>query len=432
MNSILNLIIRKSSFIVAAILFGFLAIWLGLLFIIDINIMKYLCPAMYPIFADLSTVTYSVDAINKGLNPYFDTSTDPFGRRFNYPSLILLIFNFLNLNGASTIYLGIGILILFLLGISFLLTPKIKSIKVYLFYFLILLSPAMFLLMERCNIDILIFLLILAAISLPYNLKKTNLFLKSIKYSLLLFASAIKLYPIFSIICLIIGTEKYRIGKYILFGTIILFSIYLFKISNEVKLITEATPQSAYASYGKNILFEFLFENKKFAILMSWFVVLTGIIFASFDYLNKLIIENNNEEIDNSIRQKKDFFIAGASIFLGSFILGNNFEYRLVFLLFCLPLLFHYWEIKKNITIVKVILVAMILRVWQYLPFNYFSQKLKNEFLSDSVFTIEQICSWVIFFGIFRIFIEIIFQTKTQQKIKSISGNLKRFLKITS
>jgi hypothetical protein len=393
--------------------------------------MKYLCPAMYPIFADLSTVTYSVDSVNKGLNPYFDTTTDPFGRRFNYPSLILIIFKYLNLNGASTIYVGIVILIFFLLAISFLLTPKIKNIKIYLLYFLILLSPAMFLLMERCNIDILIFILILIGISLPYNLSKTNLIFKSIKYSIIFIASALKLYPIISIVCLIIGTEKYKLGKYFFSVTIILFIIYLVIIFNEVKLIAEATPQSSYVSYGKNILFDFLLGNNKSAILISWLVVLTGIIFASVDYLQKLTIDNN-KNTDNSFLQNREFYIAGASIFMGSFVLGNNFEYRLVFLLLCLPLLFHYLEIRKNSTLVNVILVAILLRVWQYLPFNYFSQKLKNEFLSNSIFITEQICSWVIFLGLFRIFIEIIFENKTEQKFKSISEDLKALFKISS
>src|ERR1700722_18429767 len=50
---------------------------------------RFHIPYLTPPFADTITVTYSLDAIAKGHDPYFYRGVDPFGRGYNYPRIWL-------------------------------------------------------------------------------------------------------------------------------------------------------------------------------------------------------------------------------------------------------------------------------------------------------------------------------------------------------
>jgi hypothetical protein len=172
----------KTRIIIFISLFTFFSVWIGGMLFLNFNVMKYLVPAMYPMFADLVTVTYSVDCINAGSNPFLDTSFDPFHRTYNYPGTLLYIFQFLHLGGSKTFYIALSLIAIYLASISFILTPKNLSFRKTIYLMLFLFSPALLLLIERCNIDIIVFLIILLTIKLSYSIQISEKFNNLIQY----------------------------------------------------------------------------------------------------------------------------------------------------------------------------------------------------------------------------------------------------------
>ncbi len=97
--------------LVIIFIISFLGIWLGIYHFKGYSIIP---GSHYPIFSDLMTLTYSVDSINSGLNPYFDTSLDPLLRTYNYPKIWLDLFKFLNISGQNTFKSGICLIEFFM------------------------------------------------------------------------------------------------------------------------------------------------------------------------------------------------------------------------------------------------------------------------------------------------------------------------------
>ena len=93
----------------------------------------------------------------------------------------------------------------------------------------------------------------------------------------------------------------------------------------------------------------------------------------------------------NKINLDSDFdkdFIIGASIFVGTYIIGSNADYRLIFLLFTIPLILN----LKNRTIQISLLVSI------FLSFNSFY------FLIGDKLSIIFLCHLLLFFLKFIIF----------------------------
>src|SRR5207247_5366711 len=81
-----------------------------------------------------------------------------------------------------------------------------------------------------------------------------------------------------------------------------------------------------------------------------------------------------------------DLFWAGASIFIGTFLLGSNFEYRLVFLMLTVPQLLT-WSARRRpeALLARTILIAMALFFW-----------LKS-------YAVVEVLDWVLFAGLLTV-----------------------------
>ncbi len=418
----------KTRIIIFISLFTFFSVWIcGMLFL-NFNVMKYLVPAMYPMFADLVTVTYSVDCLNAGCNPFLDSSFDPFHRTYNYPGTLLYIFQFLHLGGSKTFYIALSLISVYLASISFILTPKDLSYRKTIYLMLFLFSPALLLLIERCNIDIIIFLIILLTIKLRYSIQISEKFNNLIQYISLCFATIIKLYPAFALFALIISNPKKSKIWIPLSSMIFLFIVLLYVIRDQLILVKSNTPQETFASYGKNVLFQGLFGRAPWInhTTLAIVLIILGLIAARY-YFAK--VNSSIEYIPKVSSFKHQLFITGASIYIASFIISNNFEYRLVFWLLTLPLLFDYTEIKHKRNLTQIAMLCMLIRTWQYLPFNYFDLKKHSIVVGKVTFIVEQVCTWVVLAALFIFLIDLLLSRsefrsvflKNPNKIDSLS-----------
>ncbi len=154
-----------------------------------------------------------------------------------------------------------------------------------------------------------------------------------------------------------------------------------------MKLVLGNTPKLNFLSYGRNVLFQkyYAFHTSNFiSIVVSAFCILTSVIFIKLNYRE---INTHLSLFLQTTSLKLKYFETGILIFCGTFLLGNNWDYRLIFLFLTIPLLFE--KLKS-----KIFLIA-------YFGLFYFdfiaNLKISKQFgLYDYFHSIHQLVSWFI------------------------------------
>ena len=316
-------------------------------------------PVMSSYFEDLLLIT----EYNKlGINP-IDNSTVESLPLLNTPRVWEYFAILFDLNYSSRFSLGIFNICLyytaFIIFCSSINKDILNSVILYLLFF----SPASVLLMERGNFDLLIYFLVVIAI---VSVNKPYIF-----SFVVLIASILKLFPIFTIFAFIKHSKEFCI-KYIII-VLILFGIYVIATFDTIFLIMRDTPQSGSLSFGKDVLWmklEQLYNEKIFESIIHYFrVIIYFYLLCSVIIIYYIVYKiDRNINIDTTYI---DAFRIGGAIYLGSFILINNWDYRLVFLIFTIPQLY-LWN-KSKIKIVKIssiISMSSIIYTMWYLNLN--------------------------------------------------------------
>ncbi len=118
-------------------------------------------------YLDLSLLTYNVDCFDLGQFDLSSLNCDPGGRDFNYPLLLLQAFKVAGLGAETTLAVGFLSFILLVASFGFMHYLFIKddsSIFEKLLLSFSFVSPPVLLLMERANVDILLFALMIFVI----------------------------------------------------------------------------------------------------------------------------------------------------------------------------------------------------------------------------------------------------------------------------
>ncbi|RKZ61204.1 MAG: hypothetical protein DRR16_15725 [Candidatus Parabeggiatoa sp. nov. 3] len=357
-------------------------------------------PSMSPSFADLRDITSALECYRQGFDPLIHNPCDPWNRPMNYPRLWLGLSS-LGLDQSHTFILGILQAILFYACI-FIIIIKRLSVSEGLFYGLILCSPAVMLAVERGNNDLMIFVFLSLSVFL---MQKRRI----LPYFFILMASILKLYPIVSIMSALREDKKRAIIIMLMVGT--LFMIYMIYTWQDVILIGTTVPRSANLSYGSRVLFDGLnpiFQSisglgipEHFRTLFSFMAVLFVLV-ASYLATRLAFIQTHTQ---NKLitTQYIDSFRIGSIIYIGTFIIGNNWDYRLIFLILTLPQLFAWFKIQNPLSQCSVfLLIAILFTMWASFFAVWFSglfsfvfslQKTGNHL----VFLIEEIINWLIF-----------------------------------
>jgi len=259
-------------------------------------------------FGDFKIIQVSSELAAKGINPYLHNLDDI--PQMNYPPIWIEISNLFNLikHPNSLIFVSISIILYTIIYVDII---KITQSYIPILFFF---SGSSLLLIERGNNDLLIIFLV-------YIISKDYKILTTISYC---FSVVLKIYPIV-IFPLIIIKNKFRI--FILVPIL----IYLFYIQDSLSIFLKNTPKSASTSYGTNtmsiILERYLDVEINFIVISILFLILT----ASF---YKFFFENHIRE---SNEKTQNLFIYGSSILCFTFLITSNWDYRLSFLILCVP-----------------------------------------------------------------------------------------------
>lgn len=341
--------------------FVFFLLFFYLIFVVallgyNFNIMKFIgVPVWNPSFADLRVIMSGLDCKRLGYDPLIYNPCDPWKRPMNYPR----IWQFLELFGIKqehTFNLGIILAICFYLSVFKFLEKINKNESII--YSLIIFSPAFLLAIERGNNDLIIFIIL--SLSIIFFIENKFLF-----YSSLLFCSLIKLFPFFGLI----SVFKEQKRHFFSIGCIIslIFGIYIFSHLDELILIFKATPKpiSNYC-YGSMVFIErlaivikniFKIDIRiRYLFTLFWTLTYSFIIIAIIIF-KRIKIEFNPEHISS--------FRIGAGIYIGTFLMGYNWEYRLIFIIFSLPQILGWLKVKNSIRFFSfAALISIILICW--------------------------------------------------------------------
>ncbi len=282
---------------------------------------------MAPYFADLRGVVSWSDQY--AANPAASGShvlLDPWNRPMNYPHPWLYLHD-LGVNGANVMTAGYVLDLLFLAGALYVLGPLDLFGGVVAGSFLT--SYVVMFGMERANVDLLMFALLALALGARGLPPVAATFIST--------AAILKIHPLFALGAML--RPPWRISLLSIVAALTLFAgvvgLYLHEFL--AGLGTAPNLRTGDHSFGVTALGLQLFANARrpdfYSIILAVGVTAFVFVVGMAAYVRPLIGLRPDDE------RALFAFRIGAGIYLGSYLLGSNHDYRAACLVFCLPLL---------------------------------------------------------------------------------------------
>lgn len=343
-----------------------------------------------PDFEDARGITAALESQREGHQPWVDNPRDPWGRLFNYPRVWLQLGK-LGVDQSHTAVLAAAMTVLFFLG-ALLFPPRDTAWLTSVLMLAVLFSPAVMLGIQNGNIDQLMFFLLAIAIA---GISSNRSWARALGVGAVLAGMSLKIFPIFGAAA-VLGWDRRRCLRTLAFiGAVA--GLYLATHWQEIAAIRHATPMASTTSYGRDVLWMRLQQESAtaggVARVCSWLGVA-----AAFALVPLGFRAGNSKKQDEGrcARQALAAFHVGAGVYCGTFLLGNNWDYRLMFLVFTFPLLAglarHGEKLPRIVSVLA--LVASLLSCWhiaiwklaRHVPFG-----------SPSSVALDETCNWLVF-----------------------------------
>jgi hypothetical protein len=270
-------------------------------------------PAITPVFVDMRTVQFAPESIAAGLNPQLSNPGDPGQRVMNYPIIWADIATWLNFASERNYLMFVMTYVMLFLLYNFFLLKTYPSWMLLMMLF----SGSTFLAIERGNNDVLIYDMIFLAM-IPSS-RFWPLFTMAV-------AGFLKLYPIAAFLALVRNRTD-------VIYALIVFCLVMAINYDALPAISSALLKYEILSYGAVIAS--LLLDRVYGIQLSTFTLVVIHLL-----LPLLMVRIYKPSRHISIPQPATrLFVAGASVYLSTFIISNNWDYRLIFLILCIPYL---------------------------------------------------------------------------------------------
>tara|TARA_B100000131_G_scaffold228199_1_gene219917 strand:+ start:682 stop:1872 length:1191 start_codon:yes stop_codon:yes gene_type:complete len=233
----------------------------------------------------------------------------------NYPRIWIAISHYINLKSDFILY---SFYIVFFILYSYIFFYFTKISNSYFFIYLFFCGSNL-LLLERGNVDFILITIIF------YSFFSK---LKFFNYFGYLLVSFLKIYPAFSLLFFL--ENKKSILKIILLSSI--FLIYLFLTKDDIRNISLVNPITGDISYG----FLSIIINIKKHINIELNYILITILNLFIIFLIYYFLKNKFKDTEFKYT---NIFLLGGGIFVFTFLLNTHHDYRMMFLIFCIPLL---------------------------------------------------------------------------------------------
>ncbi|HEY5057989.1 MAG TPA: hypothetical protein VII51_03130 [Gaiellaceae bacterium] len=339
-------------------------------------------------FADLRSVTSGWDCEHRGIQAFPNNPCDPFHRPANYPRLWLHLGVF-GLGEGDTVPLGVAIDVVFLLA-AFAVTGPL-TLGEGAVYSAALLAPATLLGVERGNVDLIEFVLLV----LGLLLLRRSAWAAAVPIVL---AAVLKLFPAVALAPFVRLRRRWPP----LVASFVVLAAYVAVTFDDIRTLRHVIPRVVVNSYGAGVVVEALrvahvswVQSAAEVRYVRLAVIALGLVLA----LVLLVVGRTNRPAGVVDEARLDAFWVGAAVYIATYVFGSNFDYRLVFLLLCVPQLC-WWSRRASGPAPApwpgVALAALVLTLWLSsaqppLPFG-----LQTWYVHLS-FPPEEVLNWLLF-----------------------------------
>jgi hypothetical protein len=277
-------------------------------------------------FADLRSVTSSWDCERKGIEAFPRNPCDPFHRPANYPRVWTRLGVF-GLGESDTVPLGVAIGVVFFVAAFAVAGPL--TLGEGAIYGVALLAPATMLGVERGNVDLLMFALVVLGVLLVGRFAWAG----AVPIAL---AAVLKLFPAFALAPLVRLRRRWPAAV----ASVVVLGVYVGATLNDIRTLRHVIPRLVVNSYGAGVVVEAMrlagvswAQSAAEVRYVRLTVIAMGLVLALVLVLLRL--RRSTPVGEDGLRL--DAFWAGAGVYAGTYVFGNNFDYRLAFLLLCVP-----------------------------------------------------------------------------------------------
>ncbi len=321
-------------------------------------------PSGPSLFFDARNVTAAWECQRLGYDTLYESPCDPWHRPLNYlrPWLLLGV---LGLDQSHTF--AFATVLIVAMFVSFSLLVGRVPVGTGIVMALAACSPAVMLAVERANMDIAMFSLV-AISSLSWQAFPGSG--QIVSPILILLAAVAKVYPIFALPVFVVSSSRLarRTALLCLAG----FSVYVAYSLSDIVHIARIAPQGDHFSYGARILPAHLYHLTGAdhwagpAVLKQ---LLAGVLLAAVVIVVSVGVRRLASPFDDTVVTPASLMALHVSllVYLGTFAIGKNFDYRLIFLLLTLPQLCdwarastHQLSFLASLTIVAVVLMLWV------------------------------------------------------------------------
>ena len=277
-------------------------------------------------FMDLYGLLAASDAAQAGVNPFLPHNFDPYHRPHVYTTWWLELGR-LGLGRADTYWLGWVLLGTVLLTAIVMVRPATR--KEGLGLMLLLISPAFLMTVNRANNDLVVFVLISGGL---LCFRQGSWLVRSVGVLLFALSAVLKYYPLVTLIVLLeLRSRREFAGNLALYG--LLLVVAWPGLEPGLKSAAQHMPQPDWLyAYGAPVLM----RNLGAAGALGWLVpagFLAG--WAAVGAWRK------PAALVPAVPAAEREFMLGAAMLVGLFFLGSSFVYKLVFVVWLLPWLWH-------------------------------------------------------------------------------------------
>jgi hypothetical protein len=293
---------------------------------------------LQPPFFDMHVINDYAACASKGLDAYAPQACNV--DNFNIPPTWLWL-GFLGVDGSASIWLSAVIIAAAAIVMVLLLQGRSWSHGVTALA--ALMSPSVLMGVERGNLDFLILALVGSA-ALIYKERRVGRACGAI--ALLCLGVMLKLFPVF---CVSLAA-RFSKQTFLFACALAALSLIYFTLTLEyIFLIRRNVPTTFVLSYGYKAIFLGMDHIRSEAGLSAlgladtWLPAATGAVV----FVCALAFRRRRDFCSVHVSIAGTAFLFGAGIYCGTYFLGTNFIYRLMFLLLCLPQL-QDWQIKRS------------------------------------------------------------------------------------
>jgi len=295
---------------------------------------KYLgVPTLSPRFADLRAITHGWECYRIGYDVLVDNPCT--GSAVNYP-LLWMQPAFLGLDEEITDSVGVILGMLFFLCV-FLMLPRLSR-REAMVHAAVLCSPSVMLAVERGNNDLVMFVLCVLAIIFMSKGRPSALAMSVVS---LIAAAFLKLYPIAGGIIFLHQSRPRALAAAGM--VLVAFGAYVAFTYHDILAIREAVPKIPNWSYGGMAFAQQLAQTaarvgvdvSPGTIDAMYIGALIGACVVAL--LLARLLRVSKPDLPESTDKAFLGLQLGAAVFALTYALGNNFDYRLIFLILTLP-----------------------------------------------------------------------------------------------